>query len=64
MKRPLVSEVELAEARRKTLFILYKSERNFGKPRYFGTQMTFGVRILFAIGFGLVGWFFMLGLRM
>lgn len=57
-----ISEMELAEARRKTLFILYRTERGYRKPGYFGNQTGFGFRILFAIATGVAGWLFVMGM--
>ena len=51
---------DLVEARRKTLFILYRTERGYRKPGYSGYQASFGLRILFAIATGVAGWFFVM----
>ena len=53
---------DLVEARRKTLFILYRTEQDYRKPGYSGYQASFGLRILFAIGTGVAGWLFVMSL--
>ena len=53
---------DLVEARRKTLFILYRTERGYRKPGYFGSQTAFGLRILFAIATGAACWLFVMSL--
>ncbi len=57
-----ISEIELAEARRKTLFILYRTEQSYRKPGYFGGQTGFGLRVLFAIATGAAGWLFVMSM--
>jgi hypothetical protein len=53
---------DLVEARRKTLFILYRTERGYRKPGYFGNQTAFGFRIIFAIATGVAGLLFVMGM--
>lgn len=58
----MVHTPELVEARRKTLFILYRTEANRRKPGYIGSQTGFGLRILFAIVAGAAAWLFVMSM--